>query len=236
LDGAATSIMSHQSWSSRKQRQTPLLLSSSVAGSLAASLAFVLLAAVASASPIAAPGAVELLHEPAVPSSPAGAGAEAAERAALAMRQVEAICGGDPECEDVVAEEQEEEEEMELEPRPRRGGSGYYFRTRKDGMEDKRSRGYLFRTRKSVGLGGQQVRNRKGGYLFRTRRDPGMDSGMGKRAEYLFRTRRTPYVAAGKRQGSYLFRTRKSYPMGFGYSSYENAPRSRRGQSYLFRT
>ena len=77
-------------------------------------------------------------------------------------------------------------------------------------FQDKRSRGYLFRTRKSVGLaGGQQVRNRKGGYLFRTRRDP-MDSGMGKRAEYLFRTRRTPYVAAGKRQGSYLFRTRET--------------------------
>ena len=76
-------------------------------------------------------------------------------------------------------------------------------------FQDKRSRGYLFRTRKSVGLGGQQVRNRKGGYLFRTRRDPGTDSGMGKRAEYLFRTRRTPYVAAGKRQGSYLFRTRE---------------------------
>ena len=71
-----------------------------------------------------------------MPSSPAGAGAEAAERAALAMRQVEAICGGDPECEeDIVAEEEEAEEEMELEPRPRRGGSGYYFRTRKDGME-----------------------------------------------------------------------------------------------------
>ena len=75
-------------------------------------------------------------------------------------------------------------------------------------FQDKRSRGYLFRTRKSVGgLGGQQVRNRKGGYLFRTRRDP-VDS-MGKRAEYLFRTRRTPYAAAGKRQGSYLFRTRE---------------------------
>ena len=53
------------------------------------------------------------------------------------MRQVEAICGGDPECEeDIVAEEEEgEESEMQLEPRPRRGGSGYYFRTRKDGME-----------------------------------------------------------------------------------------------------
>ena len=83
-----------------------------------------------------------------------------------------------------------------------------YFQHNHVNFQDKRSRGYLFRTRKSVGLGGQQVRNRKGGYLFRTRRDPGMDS-MGKRAEYLFRTRRTPYATAGKRQGSYLFRTRE---------------------------
>ena len=80
--------------------------------------------------------AVELLHEPPMPSSSAAAGSEAAERAALAMRQVEAICGGDPECEeDFVVEEEDDESEMQLEPRPRRGGSGYYFRTRKDGME-----------------------------------------------------------------------------------------------------
>ena len=47
--------------------QTPLLLSSSVAGSLAASLAFVLLAAVASASPIAAPGGEFRVALPSLP-------------------------------------------------------------------------------------------------------------------------------------------------------------------------
>jgi len=229
--------MSHQSWSSGKQRQSPLAaVPSSVASSLAAAASFVLLAAVASASPIAAPRDVELLHEPAL-SSPAAGGAEVAERAALALREVDALCDGDPDCEEAVVNE--EADELLLEPRPGRGGSGsYYFRTRKDGLEDKRSRGYLFRTRKSAGFG-QQVRNRKGGYLFRTRKDLTNSGDTNKRGDYLFRTRRTPYGYQAKRQqGSYLFRTRKSsgYNDGFGSSSYENSPRLRRGQSYLFRT
>ena len=74
-------------------------------------------------------------------SSPAGA-----ERAEVALRmQVDAICEGDPDCEeDIVvngggggegAEGAEGADELLLEPRPGRGGSSYYFRTRKDGLE-----------------------------------------------------------------------------------------------------
>ena len=61
--------------------------------------------------------------------------------AALALQQVEVICDGDPECEeDIIANGggdgvEEGAEELLLEARPRRGGSSYYFRTRKDGME-----------------------------------------------------------------------------------------------------
>ena len=71
-------------------------------------------------------------------SSPAGA------EVALRM-QIDAICDGDPDCEeDIVvngegAEGAEGADELLLEPRPGRGGSSYYFRTRKDGLEVRRT-------------------------------------------------------------------------------------------------
>ena len=76
-------------------------------------------------------------------SSPAAGGAEVAERAALALREVDALCDGDPDCEEAVVNE--EVDELLLEPRPGRGGSGsYYFRTRKDGLEVSRVLGTPF--------------------------------------------------------------------------------------------